>query len=139
MPTKEEDFARRFGTMMAELHSKHLPNRARMMQVGGLAANLMRQAGAKTWPSYKKLLRPDQEAALLAAFRDSGHEKFAAGKQDEFYAIEVLAMSVVASRMKDPVLKQGELLLDRIIQGMAVASIKLAAARRGAAPPRRRQ
>lgn len=127
MPSTEDDFKQRFSAMMQDLRNGHKADPEAMFRLGSLAARLIDKAGAKDWRSYKAALQPAHTQILLADFQKRGNALYAEGKQKQAYAIQVLAMSVVGARYKDPMLQKGVRVLDRLIGFYTTAYRKAAA------------
>ncbi len=127
MPTTEDDFKQRFVAMMTDLGKGHKSDPEAMFNIGSLAVRLMDKSEAKSWRTFKSQLQPVQRELLLADFKKNGNAFYAKGKVKHAYAVQVLAMSVIASTQSDAVVLKGVGVLDKLIGSYITAYRKAVA------------
>lgn len=118
MATKEEDFRERFVAMMQDLHANGAKDQEAQFLIGSLASRLMDKAGAKSWAAFKSGLGSFDRAALLTDFEKQGNKYHKEGKRKHAYAVQVLAMSVVAPSQTDRDVLSGNKILDGLVNGL---------------------
>jgi hypothetical protein len=93
-----------------------------MWFLGSLAADLTDELKASDWPSAKRAIDAPTYDALLRAFEAKGNEHHQAGRTKPAYAIQAMAISLVArTQNADPQIAAGEPLLDQLIDAAAKA------------------
>lgn len=111
--TKEQDFKQRFATVLQDLQQDGSNDGPTMYLLGSLASDLSADLKSKTWSDAKKVITPALYDQLLKKFEHEGNEHHAAGRGTHAYAIQALAVSLVAgTQRKDPEMREGEQLLD---------------------------
>ena len=115
MPTKEEDFKKRFIDLLADLHVNGRSDGEAMWLVGSLASNLLSETRLDSWAAFKRALSPEAFSQLLTTFQTQGNSIAAEGKQKAVYAVQVLAVSLIARTQSAPEVVSGEPLLDELI------------------------
>lgn len=118
MATKEEDFRERFIAMMKDLHAYGGKDQEAQFLIGSLASRLMQKTGAKSWTTFKTTLGSFDHDALLRDFEKQGNKFHNDGKRKHAYAVQVLAMSVVAQSQTDKDVRSGNEILDGIINSL---------------------
>jgi hypothetical protein len=118
MPTKEEEFKERFIAMMQNLRTIGIKDMEAVWLTGSLAVRLIDRSRSVSWKQFKTNQTKRGYDKLLADFEIQGNGFNAQGKKKQAYAIQLLAMSLVAQKQKDPDLKVGEGLLDDMIDYM---------------------
>lgn len=114
--TKEQDFKTRFFAVLEDLHSGGIDDGEAMWLLGSLAAGLVDDLKATDWPSAKRLMDDQTYDALLRTFEAEGNAHHRAGRAKQAYAIQALAMSLIAhNQTTDPQIAAGEPLLDHLI------------------------
>ena len=116
MSSKEEDFKQRFVAVMQDLREDGSRDAEAIWLLGSLAATLVDKARAKSWPALKQQLRPVDYDGLLRDFQESGNAFHKEGKRKHAYAVQILAMSVVARTQQDAEVQAGNALLDDIVE-----------------------
>lgn len=116
MTSKEKDFKQRFIAVMEDLREDGSRDAEAMWLLGSLAATLVDKAKAKSWPALKQQLTPADHDGLLHDFQTSGNAFHAEGKRKQAYAVQALAMSVIARTQQDLDIQAGNTLLDDIIE-----------------------
>jgi hypothetical protein len=109
------DLRQRLGAILADLNAAGLEDGEAMYVLGGATAGLIDRGGAKDWTSFKQGLPAADFARLLKQVETEGNQLVADGKHKAAYALQALAVSLVASRQDDKVLRDGEQLLDAVI------------------------
>lgn len=114
--TKEDAFKRRFATVLQDLQRDGTKDPAAMLLLGSLAADLARDLNTTTWSQAKQALSPGTYDTLLRTLESAGNAHHAAGQEKHAYAIQALAVSLVArTQHADPDIVEGEKLLDAVI------------------------
>jgi hypothetical protein len=128
MATKEEDFRERFVAMMHDLHANGAKDQEAQFLIGSLASRLMAKTGARSWPAFKTGLGSFDRAALLTDFEKQGNKYHKDGKRKHAYAVQVLAMSVIAPSQTDKDVLSGNKILDGIVNSLVTVYRKAEAA-----------
>lgn len=126
MATKEDDFRERFVAVMRDLHENQSDQEA-MFLIGSLASTLMKKQNAPSWPAFKSNLKPVDYSLLLSDFEKSGNKFHKDGKRKHAYAVQLLAMSVIADSQTHRDVTEGNKLLNQYI-GRLVAAYRKAEA-----------
>jgi hypothetical protein len=118
-PTTEvrnAEFKQRFVAVLADIHSSGQEDPEALGLIGHLASDLAKTLQQPNWSSAKSVITPQTYNDLLKVFEQRGNEYHQAGKAKHAYAIQALAMSLIAGTMrKDPQLAEGEKFLDALI------------------------
>ena len=117
MPTREEEFKQRFVAVLQDLRNDGTGDPEAVWLIGSLAAALLDKAGARSWADLKQGLTRSDYDGLIRDFEVSGNNFHREGRGKHAYAVQVLAVSVVARTQQDPDLQAGCRLLDQIIDG----------------------
>lgn len=125
MATKEDDFKQRFVAVLKDVHENGKNDPEAMFLIGSLAARLLDRAGHKSWGSYKASMTPQVYAQLLGDFEKQGNAFHKDGKKKHAYAVQMLAISLIAPTQKDPEVLAGDRLLDSMLDFL-VASYRKA-------------
>lgn len=128
MSTKEQDFKDRLVAVMSDLKDNIRDDAEAMWLIGSLAARLVDLYKVRSWGQFKAKLTPQAYNQLLKDFEEQGNGYHKEGKAKAAYAIQLLAISTVARTQSDAEVKQGEQLLDGIINGMVTNYRKAKAA-----------
>lgn len=118
MPTKEEEFKERFIAMMQNLRTIGIKDMEAVWLTGSLAVRLIDRSRSVSWKQFKTNQTKRGYDKLLADFEVQGNGFNTQGKKKQAYAIQLLAMSLIVQKQKDPDLKIGEGLLDDMIDYM---------------------
>lgn len=125
-PTKEELFKQRFAAVLKDLHDAGGEDGEAMAILGSMAGELALANNQTSWTAFKQGLGNDTYRQLLTAFEEKGNEHHKAGRTKQAYAIQALAMSVIAMTQRaDADVAAGERLLDQAIDHTAAAYIAL--------------
>lgn len=127
MATKEEDFKDRFVAVLQDLRSNGGKDPEIMFLIGSLAARLIDRARQSSWVAYKVGMAPEAYSKLLSDFQKQGNDFHREGKAKHAYAIQVLAISLIARTQKDPEVRAGDGLLDEML-GFLIAAYRKAEA-----------
>lgn len=127
MATKEEDFKERFVAVLQDLRTNGGKDPEAMFLIGSLAARLVDRASQPSWATYKANLAPPVYAKLLSDFQKQGNDFHKEGKAKHAYAIQVLAISLIARTQNDVEVRAGDSLLDEML-GFLIASYRTAQA-----------
>jgi len=118
--TKQEDLRQRLATVLADLNADGRVDGEAMFMLGSIAARTA-DLGQKTlWSELKPLLTKPDYARLLKQIADEGDALVAQGKAKQAYALQALGLSLVAAQEDDPVLREGEKILDALIDQTVV-------------------
>ncbi|WDR05300.1 hypothetical protein PSQ90_13535 [Devosia rhodophyticola] len=124
--TKEQDFKQRLAAILKDMQESGVKDQAAMELLGSLALDLSGNLNAVSWSQAKKLITTPTYSVLLKKFEQEGNEHYQAGREKHAYAIQALAVSLVAGTMRaDSVIREGEILLDAIIDAAVAAYRRL--------------
>ena len=129
MPTKEQDFKERLVAIMRDVKDNLTDDTEAMWTIGSLAARLVDLYKVKTWTQFKAKLSAEAYDRLLKDFEEQGNAFHRDGKDKAAYAVQLLAVSVIARTQIDPEVRQGEELLDGIINGVVATYRKAQASK----------
>lgn len=115
MASKEEEFKTRFVELLTDLHAQGRNDRQAMWLVGSVATNMLDQAEIDKWGDFKRALSQISFDQLLATLQAQGNEIANQGKEKLVYAIQALAVSLVARTQTAPEVVAGDPLLDQLI------------------------
>lgn len=125
MATKEEDFKERFVAVLRDLRDNGQKDPEAMFLIGSLAARLVDRAGQSSWTGLKTSMAPPSYAKLLSDFEKQGNTFHRDGKTKHAYAVQVLAISLIARTQNDPDVRAGDSLLDEML-GFLIAAYRSA-------------
>ncbi|HFC04594.1 MAG TPA: hypothetical protein ENJ55_02715 [Rhizobiales bacterium] len=114
--TPKLKFKYRFMRLMADLGENAAKDPETIWLIGSLAGSIIEDAGKSSWTELK--LSQDKEAQnrLLAAFQSQGTQLAKDNNHRAAYAVETLAISVIAPTMAtDEHINEGNKLLDKMI------------------------
>lgn len=118
--TKEQDFKLRFVEMLRDLQQNGSKDKEAMWLLGSLAADLADDLKSPNWSSAKQAMDRATYDTLLRTFETQGNAHHREGRTAHSYAIQVLAISLIAlTQTADPHIASGEVLLDQIIDRSA--------------------
>ncbi|WP_375452815.1 hypothetical protein [uncultured Devosia sp.] len=122
MTTREQEFKRRFAAVLLDLQQHGIKDPVAMMLLGSLASDLSRDFKAANWTQAKQAMSSASYNTLLARLQTEGNAHVAAGRDKHSYAIQALAMSLVArTQQADPDMVTGAHLLDTVINSAVTA------------------
>ena len=128
MATKEDDFKERFVAVIRDLDEHGRKDPEAMALIGSFAAGLIDVYKLKTWTQFKGALTQPAYTQLLKDFEEQGNKHHREGSARSAYAIQLLAVSVIARTQKDPEVRAGEKLLDQAIDTAVLVHRKARAA-----------
>ena len=109
------DLRQRLAAVLRDLTEAGVDDGEAMYLLGGSTVGLIDRGGAKDWRGFKTGLPAADFARLLKQIEKEGNQLVADGKDKAAYALQALALSLVASRQDDKMLHEGEQLLDTVI------------------------
>lgn len=115
MPTKEHELIQRIALVLKDLQTAGLRDYEAVTYIGRLGARLTKQKKLQTWAGVKASLSKANVDSLLEDFRTEGNKLIQQGEQKAAYAVQIYALSLAARTVDGETLKQGEELLDQII------------------------
>jgi hypothetical protein len=92
-----------------------------MSMVGILAGRILMDAKQPHWAQMKRRLTAAAYDQLLLTAQIQGNDLFGEGNIKAAFALDIIATSIVASRVEDPRLVEGVALLDEIIERAVTA------------------
>ena len=117
MPTRDEDFKQRFDSILLDMRISGSTDAETMWLVGSLAARLIDQGQQPTWYSFKHTLSQPTFRSLISSFQKQGNDLAKTGATQQVYAIQVVAVSLVAvTQTDDPEIVEDDKVLDQIIE-----------------------
>ena len=114
-PSREAQFKQRFAALLAELTAPEGVDAQTMTMIGALARRIMDDAKVTSWQAFKLTQTAPLYDATLRTFQKQGNALVADGKLRTAYAVQVLAMSLIARTQKDAAVQAGDRQLDGII------------------------
>lgn len=114
--SKEDDFKLRFIEMMRNLREIGMQDLEAVWLIGNLAAKFIDRARSENWTQFRKTRTQRAYASMLKDFEAQGNSFHAQGRNKNAYAIQVLAISMVAGTQKDADVVNGLVVLDDMIQ-----------------------
>ncbi|GLQ53529.1 hypothetical protein [Devosia nitrariae] len=115
MTIKEDDFKTGLAAVVDDLHKAGTKDAEAMLLLGRLASDLSGQIKASNWSQAKKRMSRADYNTLLESFREGGNTHVQEGRIKQAYAVQALAMSLIAPTYTSPEIKQGGQLLDELI------------------------
>lgn len=113
---RNADFKQRFAAVLRDIKENGAQDGEAMALIGSLASRLAGDLKQKNWTAAKAVMTMQTYNDMLKIFEKRGNENHQAGKQKQAYAIQALAMSLVAGTMRsDPQMAEGEKILDSLI------------------------
>jgi len=109
------DFRKRLALVLKDLKEAGAKDPESMWITGSLAAAIMERSGKKSWPETKAALDTNNYNSLIQQLETQGNELVAKGNEKAAYAVQAVAVSVVAGRVDDPVVAEGNKLMDQLI------------------------
>lgn len=117
MTSKQEELKQRLTAVLRDLDAEGRADPEAIWLIGSLAATLIDKTEAASWTALKADMTQDTYKQLVQDFQEQGNALWQAGKPKHTYAIQALAVSIVASTQRsDPQLRDGEALLDDLIE-----------------------
>ncbi len=114
--TPEEFFKVRFINLFKDLGENATKDPETIWLIGSLAGSIIEENQKKSWKEFKLSLSKDAYDRLLAALKSQGNNLAQQKNFKAAYAVETLAISIIAPTMKkDEHLAKGNKLLDGMI------------------------
>ena len=112
---KESLFNQQFSALVAELSDPAQADTQTMVAVAALARRMMDDAKVKSWADFKRSQTRELYDTTLRTFQKHGNELVKQKKLRTAYAVQVLAMSLIARTQTHPDVQADDHKLDRII------------------------
>lgn len=112
---KKEDFKQRLAAVLEDLNQNARKDPEALWLMGSLAGRIVKSSGKKNWPELKAALSRENYDSLLKTFETQGNELHKQGNEKAAYAVQAVAISLIASKMNDPDISRGDELLDQFI------------------------
>lgn len=113
--TKEAEFKTRLAHVLQDLQAHGRTDGEAMLLLGGGAARICDMGNKASWTELKQALSASDYDRLLDQCRIEGNQAAADGKSKSAYAIQAIALSLVARTQTDQDVRAGEHLLDALI------------------------
>jgi hypothetical protein len=114
-PTKEELFRQRFLALVAEVSEPGAVDQSTLTAIGTVARRMMDDAKVKQWATFKRSQTRQLYDATLRIFEKQGNAMMREKKLRTAFAIQVLAMSLIARTQTGPEVQAADRQLDAII------------------------
>jgi len=115
MPTKEEDFKQRFAAILTDLQENAKKDPEALWLIGSLACEIAEKSGKTSWGAFKSSMSQQTYSQLLGDFEKEGNRQYREGDQKKAYAIQVLAVSLIAKTQVDPHMQSGDAILNQFV------------------------
>jgi len=122
--SKEADFIAKFHEVVDDLDRRGRSDNETMWLLGSLVARLVTKSNADNWMHLKSVIDNATLEELVETFDRNATTYAAEGKDKAAYVARLLGISLVASRLNDPKLKQRDQLLDNFIDTAAYVYIQ---------------
>lgn len=120
--SRQDDLKQRIALVIQDLQDVGIKDREAMTFLGGFAINIAKRLAVPTWTAAKSAMTGPQYDELLKTFRDEGNAFHQKGDTKRAYAVQVLALSLVARTQRtDADIASGEQLLDDVIDSAMLA------------------
>ncbi|HEV7718643.1 MAG TPA: hypothetical protein VGO70_06680 [Arsenicitalea sp.] len=114
--SKEDDFKQRLIAVLSDLQANGRNDAELLWILGGLGSRLVQEAKRATWLDVKMSLTTEAYQSLLSTFQAQANALAAEKKAKAAYAVEILAISLIARTQKTPEITAGDALLDEFIE-----------------------
>lgn len=116
--SKESELKERLTAVLTDIKREGGNDPEAIWTIGSLAATLVDKVKAGSWAEFKASMTQGIYEDLLKDFQAQGNALYQAGDVRKAYAIQALGLSVVCRTQRgDPQLRDGETLLDAMIEG----------------------
>lgn len=116
-----EQYRHRLASVLGDLRSTAAEDGEAVAMIGSLAMQLADKVQCQSWSDAKEAMSPANRAELLKSFETRGNTMHQAGQTKQAYAIQALAISLLAGTMRqDRNIAEGEGLLDALIDHAVV-------------------
>lgn len=116
-PQKEHEaqFKQRLAAVLEDLKDSGMQDGEAMFFLGNFASRVCDSAGKVGWTDVKNVITTNDYDRLLKEFETEGNRLHAEGSAKAAYALQAMAISLVARTQTDPQVRSGETLLDIVI------------------------
>jgi len=115
MTDKQTELKARLAAVLADLNQSGRKDTEAMWLLGGFASELATRLKAPSWSAAKARITRSTYNTLLDRFRIEGNAHYREGRAKQAYAIQALAMSLIAPTQDDAEIVAGGKQLDTII------------------------
>lgn len=115
------DFLPRLVSVVKTLRDQPKENPTLLVHIGAITSDIVTKTGKMNWPQVKAALTNEDYDTLLKDCQTKSEELAKQGEQESAYALEVIAISTIASRFSDVKIAEGNKLLDGMINNSARA------------------
>jgi len=113
---RNAEFKQRFTAVVSDIVTSGGEDGQAMAMIGHLASDIAASLQQQNWVTAKANMTSEVYNDLLKIFEKRGNEYHQADKTKHAYAIQALAMSLIAATMRsDTQIAEGEKILDAII------------------------
>jgi hypothetical protein len=119
----ESEFITQFHGVVDDLDKAGRHDNETMWLLGSLAARLVKEAKADNWTDLKLKIAPRSLEEVVDTLESQAAAYTAEGKTKPAYVARLLGISLVASRINEPKLKQRDQLLNNFIDTAAIVFI----------------
>lgn len=113
---RNAEFKQRFTAVVSDILKSGGEDGQAMAMIGHLASDIAASLQQQNWVTAKANMTPEVYKDLLKIFEKRGNEYHQADKDKHAYAIQALAMSLIAATMRsDTQIAEGEKILDAVI------------------------
>lgn len=112
-------FRQRITFVLKDLRDNAPKHPELMLHIGSLAREFINRGGKKSWGEVKAALSNEAYDGVLKQCEEQGNKFAQAGDLKSAHAVEIIATSVIASRINDKQIATGNQLLDDFI-GQAI-------------------
>ncbi len=117
MAAKHDELKQRLAAVLEDLQATGRDPET-MWLIGSLTSEITGKVKARSWAEFKETMSAATYDKLLHDFQEVGNKLFQDGVVKRAYAMQALGLSLVCStQRKDPVIVEGEMLLDAVIEG----------------------
>lgn len=111
----QTEFKQRLAAVLQDLKDSGMEDGQAMFFLGNFATRICDSVGKVGWTDVKNVITTSDYDRLLKEFETEGNRLYAEGSVKAAYALQALAVSLVARTQADPQVKSGEALLDIVI------------------------
>lgn len=112
------ELKQRLAAVLSDLMTDGGKDPETMYLIGSLTHEIIGKVKARTWGEFKQTMSAATYDQLLKDFQDVGNRLHQSGETKRAYAMQALGISLVCSTQRaDPMLADGEKLIDAVIEG----------------------
>jgi len=112
---RQAEFKQRLAAVLEDLKVSGVEDGEAMFFLGNFATRVCDSVKKVGWTDVKNVITTADYDRLLKEFETEGNRLYREGNLKAAYALQALAMSLVARTQADPQVKSGEVLLDIVI------------------------